>query len=74
MANSYWLDSFPDYEVHFLSPEFLYHCAGLLTNKAQVLQKNSPFKIFNYLIKHRYFLSEVQRAWIASSVHGTQMF
>lgn len=72
-GNGDWLDSFPTSIVQFDLPDFSDHCTGVIKLVPVPIRKAS-FKFFNFLTKHKDFLSIVQDKWSNTSVYGTQLY
>lgn len=73
LDNGLWLDTFHAYRSSFLPPDFLDHCAGILSFY-KLVHMLGNFKFFNYLVKHKDFLPTVASLWCSDTVYKTEMF
>ncbi|KAI8573289.1 hypothetical protein RHMOL_Rhmol01G0266800 [Rhododendron molle] len=72
LINGSWLDFFPESETLFLAPGISDHCF-ILVNVLPDTLRRSPFKFFNFWMRHSQFKEELRKSW-SSPVTGSTKF
>ncbi|KAG5564631.1 hypothetical protein RHGRI_000728 [Rhododendron griersonianum] len=62
LINGSWLDIFPESETVFLAPGISDHCF-ILVNVLPDTPRRSPFKFFNFWMRHDQFKEELRKSW-----------
>ncbi|KAI8566950.1 hypothetical protein RHMOL_Rhmol02G0082600 [Rhododendron molle] len=62
LINGSWLDIFPELETIFLAPGISDHCF-ILVNVLLYTPRRSPFKFFNFWMRHDQFKEELRKSW-----------
>lgn len=70
LVNTYWLHAFPEVTAEFLPLELSDYCAGRLFSNC-TMKRVGQFKFFNFLIRHKDFLTTIQNSWSSTQPFST---